>query len=261
MRHAKAGDHTARRVRELAPWFQNMTLGGVETASDHFLGDYPRMKWEGFAHVLPDDLEGRSVLEIGCNAGFYAIEMKRRGAGDVVAIDHDEHYLEQARFAARECGQDIDFRNMSVYEIARLRRRFDLVLFMGVFYHLRHPLLALDLIHEHVADDMLLFQSLSRGSGNSEPVAEDHSMDEWEVFDRYDFPKLHFIEQRYAGDPTNWFIPNAAAMEALLRTSGFQVEAHPEREVYLCRKTERPAFVEPPPGAFPVSPSGRETCG
>jgi tRNA (mo5U34)-methyltransferase len=247
MRHTEARDATARQVRDLGPWFQNMTIGGVQTAPDHFLGNYPQDKWEGFAHVLPADLQGRSVLEIGCNAGFYAIEMKLRGAGEVVAIDHDERYLEQARFAARERGQDIDFRNMSVYEIARLQRRFDLVLFMGVFYHLRHPLLALDLIHEHVADDLLLFQSLSRGSGEILPVAEDYPISEWDTFDRHDFPKMHFVERRYAGDPTNWFIPNAAAMEAMLRSAGFQPEARPEREVYLCRKVERQPYVERPP--------------
>jgi tRNA (mo5U34)-methyltransferase len=244
---ANARSDTARRVQELGPWFQNMKIGGIETAPDHLLGNYPQTKWKGFEHVLPDDLQGRSVLEIGCNAGFYAIEMKRRGAGEVVAIDHDARYLAQARLAAREFEQEIDFRTMSVYEIAQLRRRFDLVLFMGVFYHLRHPLLALDLIHEHVADDLLLFQSLSRGSGSAEPVAEDQPISEWDVFDRYDFPKLHFIENRYAGDPTNWFIPNTAAMESMLRSSGFTLEARPEREVYLCRKTRRPTFVETPP--------------
>lgn len=236
-----------RQVQELGPWFQNMTIGGIQTAPDHFLGDYPQAKWKGFAHVLPNDLQGRSVLEIGCNAGFYAIEMKRRGAGEVVAIDHDARYLKQARFAAKEGGQDIDFRQMSIYDVARLQRRFDLVLFMGVFYHLRHPLLALDLIHEHVADDLLLFQSLSRGSESVSPIAEDYPITHWEIFDQYDYPKLHFVEHRYAGDPTNWFIPNAAAMEGLLRSSGFQVEAQPEREVYLCRKVKRPAAVEPPP--------------
>ncbi len=240
-------DDTARRVRELGPWFQNMKIGGIQTAPDHFLGDYPQNKWEGFAHVLPEDLEGRSVLEIGCNAGFYALEMKRRGAGEVVAIDHDERYLEQARLAARERGQQIDFRKMSVYQVAQLRRRFDLVLFMGVFYHLRHPLLALDLIHEHVADDLLLFQSLSRGAGSVRPVAKDYPISEWEVFDRHDFPRLHFIEHSYAADPTNWFVPNTAAMEAMLRSSGFELQAHPEREVYLCRKVRRPPFIEPPP--------------
>jgi tRNA (mo5U34)-methyltransferase len=60
-------------------------------------------------------------------------------------------------------GQEIEFRKLSVYDVGQLGERFDLVIFMGVLYHLRHPLLALDLIHEHVADDLLLFQSMQRG--------------------------------------------------------------------------------------------------
>ena len=74
-----------RRVRELGPWFHNIDLGGVQTAPDHFLGDYPAVKWQRFAHAIPRDLTGRTVLDIGCNGGFYAIEMKRRGAERVVA--------------------------------------------------------------------------------------------------------------------------------------------------------------------------------
>ena len=78
-----------RRVEELGPWFHNLDLNGVRTAPDHFLGDYPAVKWRRFAHALPKDLRGRTVLDIGCNGGFYAIEMKRRGADRVVAVDAD----------------------------------------------------------------------------------------------------------------------------------------------------------------------------
>ncbi|ANK87838.1 methyltransferase domain-containing protein (plasmid) [Rhizobium sp. N6212] len=49
-----------------------MRFGEIETAPDHFLGDYPAFKWEGFKHVVPKDLQGRSVLDISCNAGFYS---------------------------------------------------------------------------------------------------------------------------------------------------------------------------------------------
>jgi tRNA (mo5U34)-methyltransferase len=76
-----------RRVRELGPWFHNMDLGGVLTAPEHFLGDYPAVKWRGFAHAIPADLSGKTALDVGCNAGFYSIEMKRRGADRVVGID------------------------------------------------------------------------------------------------------------------------------------------------------------------------------
>src|SRR5438105_1992817 len=131
-----------RRVTELGNWFQNMDLNGVATAPNHFLGDYPAIKWRKFAHVIPEDLRGRTVLDVGCNAGYYSIEMKRRGADRVVAIDHDPAYLAQARYAAEINGADIEFRQLDVYSLGQLNERFDLVLFMGVLYHLRHPLLA-----------------------------------------------------------------------------------------------------------------------
>ncbi|ARQ12302.1 SAM-dependent methyltransferase protein (plasmid) [Rhizobium etli] len=237
-----------QRISELGPWFQNMRFGEIETAPDHFLGDYPAFKWEGFKHVVPKDLEGCSVLDIGCNAGFYALEMKRRNAGRVLGIDSDPRYLKQARFAADHFGLDVEFRQMSVYEVSKLGERFDLVLFMGVLYHLRHPLLALDLLYEHVVADLMLFQCLQRGEERIAKLGEDYDFSEWKIFDRSDFPKLFFVEERFAADPTNWFIPNKAAVEAMLRSSGFVIEANPEREVYLCRRGRRPYKVEPPPG-------------
>ena len=226
----------ARRIAELGPWFHNLRIDGVQTAPDHFLGDYPSFKWQGFRHVVPEDLSGRTVLDIGCNAGFYALEMARRGADRVVAIDSDARYLRQARFAAERAGARIEFAQMSVYEVARLGERFDLVLFMGVLYHLRHPLLALDLLHEHAVSDLMLFQCMQRGSDAVAPVAENHGFDDWSPFAREDWPVLYFIENRYADDPTNWFVPNRAGAEALLRSAGFRILEHPEREVYLCRR-------------------------
>src|SRR5262249_34105431 len=153
-------------------------------------GDYPNNKWRHFSHEIPEDLRGKSVLDIGCNAGFYSIEMKRRGADRVLGIDSDETYLAQARFAARANGAAIEFRRISVYRVAELRERFDLVLFLGVLYHLRHPLLALDLLHEHVVADTLVFQSLLRGSPDANPIEEDYPFSENAVFERPDFPEM-----------------------------------------------------------------------
>src|SRR5262249_29204455 len=160
------------RVHELGDWFHNLELGGVHTAPDHFLGDYPNVKWRRFAHALPKDLHGWTVLDVGCNAGFYALEMKRRGAARVLALATEERYLEQARFAAEVSHLPLELRRMSVFEVANLGERFDLVLFMGVLYHLRHPLLALDLLHDHAVGELLVFQSMQRGSEDVEPLEE-----------------------------------------------------------------------------------------
>jgi tRNA (mo5U34)-methyltransferase len=228
-----------RRVRELGEWFHNIDLRGVQTAPQHFLGDYPAVKWRRFAGALPADLSGMSVLDIGCNAGFYSIELKKRGASRVVGIDSDEDYLAQARFAAEVSGMDLELRMLSVYDLGTLKERFDIVLFLGVFYHLRHPLLALDLIHEHVARDLLVFQSMQRGSSEIEALEEDYPFGEVDVFDRPGFPRVHFIERRYCGDQTNWWVPNRACSEALLRSAGFEILARPEEEVFICRWRER----------------------
>src|SRR5437868_3931819 len=162
------------RVRALGDWFHNIDILGVQTAPNHFLGDYPNVKWQRFERAIPADLRGKTVLDIGCNAGFYSIEMKRRGADRVLGIDFDERYLAQAKLASEALGVSIELRQLSVYDVHKLGEKFDIVLFLGVLYHLRHPLLALDLIHEHVARDLFVFQSLQRGSEAVDPLADDY---------------------------------------------------------------------------------------
>jgi tRNA (mo5U34)-methyltransferase len=227
-----------QRVTELGEWFHNLDLGGVQTAPDHFLGDYPQIKWQQFSFAIPEDLTGKSVLDVGCNAGFYSIQMKLRGAARVVAIDTDEKYLAQARFAAKVSNAEIEFRNLSVYRVQELREQFDLVLFMGVLYHLRHPLLALELLHEYVVADLLVAQSLLRGSKEHMNFPRDFPFWEQQIFERDAFPRMYFVENRFANDPTNWWIPNRACFEAMLRSAGFEITAHPEDEVFICRRTE-----------------------
>ena len=240
------------RIQEIGPWFHNLRLKGIQTAPEHFLGDYPEVKFASFRRVVPEDLSGMTVLDIGCNAGFYSMEMKRRGADRVVGIDTDPRYLYQARFAAEVNDIDIEFRQMPVWDIGALNEKFDLVIFMGVLYHLRHPLLALDLIHEHVARDLLLFQSMQRGSRDLIPIDNDYEITASAPFDKPEYPRMHFIEHRYSHDETNWWVPNRAGAEAMLRPSGFVIEAQPEAEVYLCRW--RPVIV-PADGPHCVYPA------
>lgn len=227
------------QVDLLGPWFQNIDLRGVPTAPNHFLGDYPRCKWQHFSEALPHDLRGKTVLDIGCNAGFYSLEMKRRGAARVVGIDSDPGYLAQARFAADVMGADIEYRQLDVYDVGQLGETFDLVIFMGVLYHLRHPLLALDLLWEHVVRDTLVFQSLMRGSSDIFIPEPDYPFSNAEPFSQTGYPVMYFVEQSYSHDPTNWWIPNRACVEALLRTAGFVIQDRPESEVYICKRGER----------------------
>ncbi len=258
--HADRGAALRARVEDLGPWFQNIDLGhGIQTAPEHFLGDYPAFKFRRFADVLPAELGGASVLDIGCNAGFYSIEMKKRGADRVLGIDSDERYLAQARLASEALGFDnIEYRQHSVYDVGALGETFDWVIFMGVLYHLRHPLLALDLIREHVAGDRMLFQTMQQGTDAVLKVPEDHPFHQPgtnrppDYFDNPAYPKLHFIEREFAHDWTNWWAPNAACSEAMLRAAGFAIEAQPEPEVYLCRAAPVPYAERGPMAAYPA---------
>ena len=228
-----------RKIAELGPWFHNLHLpDGTQTAPAHPLGDFPSTLWKGISPHLPEDLTGWNVLDIGCNAGFYCFELARRGAR-CTGIDVDEHYLRQARWAAEKFGleQSVSFHRGQVYSLAYTKKVYDLVLFMGLFYHLRHPLLAQDIVAQKVKK-MMVFQTLTMPEEKVYVPEKDLGFNDREKMLTPGWPKMAFIEKSLAGDPTNWWAPNHAAVEAMLRSSGFHVKriAH---EVYLCI----PAFV------------------
>jgi tRNA (mo5U34)-methyltransferase len=232
-----AGARSAQReIDNLAPWFHNLHLpGGLQTHPEHELGgDFPSFKWHQIEPFVPKDLTGWRVLDVGCNAGFYSFELARRG-GSVVAIDVDPHYLAQARWAAGKMGLDrqVEFRQMQVYELARGTEHFDLIWFMGVFYHLRYPLLALDLLAQRTRR-LLMFQTLTI-PGDSVYGAADCAIDDRTPLLESGWPRMAFIEHRLANDPTNWWAPNHAGVQAMLRSSGLRVIARPGHEMYLCR--------------------------
>ncbi|MFP4012754.1 MAG: TIGR04290 family methyltransferase [Chitinispirillaceae bacterium] len=226
-----------QEIRELRPWFHNLHLpDGIQTVPDHPLGDFPLFKWRQIEPYIPGDLDGWNVLDIGCNAGFYSIELARRGAR-VTAIDIDEHYLAQARWAAGKFGvqNQIDFRLMQVYDLSRMGETFDLVWFMGVFYHLRYPLLALDVVSRRT-EKMMVFQTLTMPGEEEYDDQKDIELFNREVMLQSGWPKMAFIEKKLAGDPTNWWAPNHGAIEAMLRSCGFMVTERPAHETYICKK-------------------------
>jgi tRNA (mo5U34)-methyltransferase len=230
----------------LGPWFHNLHLpDGTQTAPDHFLGgDFPTFKWKAVARSIPRRLTGWRVLDVGCNAGFYSFELAKRGAS-VLGIDVDERYLAQARWACDrfKLERQVSFMQMEVYEIARLREKFDLVWFMGVFYHLRYPLLALDLLAQRTRR-LLMFQTLTMPGDSVYATRADYDIEDRTPFLETGWPKMAFVEKRFSGDPTNWWVPNHAGIEAMLRSSGLRVKARPGHEMYLCEPHRRSARLQ-----------------
>ena len=224
------------QVSALGPWFHDLELQGVRTAPDHPLGNFLEHLWATVEPAFPSDMTGSTVLDIGCNAGFYTFKLAERGAR-VTGIDHDPHYLKQARFAADLLGHDVELLEMEAYDVRNLGRRFDYVLFMGVLYHLRYPLMGLDRVREVVGERMV-FQTMVRGSLERMEAAEDYPFEEESIFDDPRFPRLYFLEHRYAGDPTNWWVANESGAAALLRAAGFTIEEHAGPGVYFCSLNE-----------------------
>jgi tRNA (mo5U34)-methyltransferase len=211
----------------LGPWFHNLHLDDGRVTRDQLtqeLGDFPAWKWRELEPHLPRDLAGRRALDIGCNAGFYSFELAKRGA-EVLGLDHDPHYLRQAEWARGQTDVTpgaVTFKQGDVYDLLATDECWDLILFQGVFYHLRYPLLALDAVADRLSPGgRIIFQSLTMpGDPPDADPPTDRPLNERQPMLDADFPKLAFIEHRWANDRTNWFAPNAAAVEAMLRSTG-----------------------------------------
>jgi len=227
-------------IQQLGPWFHNLHLpGGVQTAPNHALGDFPAFKWRDLENSIPANLTGWNVLDVGCNAGYYSLELAKRGA-NVLGIDVDPHYLRQAEWAARQLGLEdrITLQQMQVYDVARLDQQFDLIWYMGVLYHLRYPLLSLDILSQKTKR-MMVFQTLTMPGEDTKETPFDFGIDERAQLQEPHWPKMAFIEKRMAGDPTNWWAPNHACIEAMLRSCGLRVTQRPGHEMYICEVDEQ----------------------
>lgn len=221
-------DRLRTRMQELGPWFHNFEIardvwtnpgGGFPGA------DYPAVRWQ---HVRPwmGDLSGKSCLDVGCSSGFFSLKAKELGASSVLGVDSGEQIraIEQARYAAEVLALPATFDTISAYDLARLDQRFDTVFFFGVFYHLRHPLVALEAIRA-VCTGSLFFQTITTPNGRKNQeldrrVTDNVQFNSREMLDDR-FPSMQFVEGQLAGDASCWFIPNVQAVAAMLRACGF----------------------------------------
>jgi tRNA (mo5U34)-methyltransferase len=104
---------------------------------------------------------------------------------------------------------------------------------MGVLYHLRHPLLALDAVAASVRR-LLVIQTLTMPGDERTESPADLDLDARGALLDPGWPKMAFIERSLAGDATNWWAPNASCVEAMARSAGLRIEARPAHEVWLC---------------------------
>jgi tRNA (mo5U34)-methyltransferase len=175
---------------------------------------------------LPEDLTGMRVLDIGARDGFYTFEAERRGAAEVIALDNMPPTETGFAIAAELLGSKATYLVENVYSLDPDRYgRFDLVLFLGVIYHLRHPLLALDRIFDVCAPGAsLLLETHMIDEGL---VDEDGAFHRLDAFSAHltQFPLCQYYPgDRLAKDFTCQWAPNRVALDGWLRGAGFEPE-------------------------------------
>jgi tRNA (mo5U34)-methyltransferase len=230
------------RLADLGWWYHNIDLGhGIWTNPNDPMAYNPETRWDLIERYIPHNLAGKTVLDLGCNSGYFSLMMKKRGADRVLGIDMRDHWIKQATFLAEVYKLDVDFRVDDVYHFCLTNRElFDYVLFLGLFYHLRHPLLVLD----HVAAitrGFLYLVSVVRGyvGGGELHIQNNYSRHEQDVFKHEAFPKMFFIEKCYNNDSSNWWFPNEPGLLAVLRSAGFEVADRPAEDTFVCKPVRK----------------------
>src|SRR5262245_947917 len=227
-------DALQHTIAKLGPWYHDIEIA-PQVSTKPVNKQYMANRWGFLKPFVPDDLTGKSVLDIGCNAGFFSFEMKKRNAARVVGVDIMPHVLAQARFLSHWFKQPIELRELGVYDIESLGQ-FDVVVFIGVLYHLRHPLYALEKVAS-VCKETMFLQSLLRGDDRDFEPAENYPFDEKGVFERPEFPHMYFIEKSFNGDESNWWVPNHSCLKAMARAAGFRrIEESGHPELVICKK-------------------------
>jgi 2-polyprenyl-3-methyl-5-hydroxy-6-metoxy-1,4-benzoquinol methylase len=188
-------------------YYQNIVISDrtgktLQTPGTHMTSVVmPMLERSGF----PRSLTGQTVLDIGCNAGFYAVSSWLRGATHVVGLDHQPHYINQALLMRDILGlkeSDIELRVADGHGLSPESEKFDFVVNTGVVYHLQNPMDFLRKVSGVTRHTMYL---------ESEMLTD-------AKFTEYAW----FIEREYGRDPSNWWIYGPKCLERMARAAGFE---------------------------------------
>jgi 2-polyprenyl-3-methyl-5-hydroxy-6-metoxy-1,4-benzoquinol methylase len=200
-------DQIKERVAQLDKdpgWYQNIDLkNGVQTKTRKVWGeelDHPKIRWKAVEPGFPESFTGKSVLDVGCNAGFFSFVAAERGAGYVCGIDANEKYIAQARFANEIRGDNVDFRALRIQQLPSLNRKFDITICIGLLYHLGDIYGAIKSISA-MTTEMAIVESAIHPDDNELPLVR--------------------VATQEGKLPGVWH-PNIAALEALFKLCGFK---------------------------------------
>jgi tRNA (mo5U34)-methyltransferase len=213
-------------IASFPSWYHRIYLGdGVWTLGGR---GFHEDVWAQFSKALPANLGGRSVIDVGSNAGYFSVETKRRGAGRVLGIEFIDMYLQQARRIREIWDVDVEYRQSDAHTLSGMQERFDLVVFAGILYHLKNPLQVLEDLGR-ICDDAILLETEAIPDDPRNGVVVRQGVPAVPEFKRKGM--MAFIERdELNGDGSNWWVPDVECVMGMLRTAGF---VHLSRPVFL----------------------------
>lgn len=209
-------DARRRRVQALPLWMHTIDLGDGLATPGAWTDEDQAPKLEALDEI---DFTGKRVLDIGCLDGLFAFEAERRGASEVYATDlvsqvtpSREPYFRLAHELLRSRARYSP--DMSVLDVGLLGvSDFDVVLYLGVYYHLRDPLLSFARLRTVMRNGAIL-------------LVEGQVIDDSEVYARF------FYREHYLGDRSNWWIPTIPCLSQWVESSFFEIEQE-YRQTYV----------------------------
>lgn len=214
----------------LKPWHHLVYVHGIPTKIESAWGeplDHPLALWKKIKPCLPV-LHDKKILDVGCNDGFFVFKCRQLGASSVLGVEVSPHFYNHAVLLNKilRLG-NCEFKLLSAYDIEPSLGSFDITLLLGVFYHLKNPLKALEKISA-VTTELLILESAIRNSNIDIANRKNGVMGE---------PMMEFVNQpTEAQEPgPNWWIPNTECLCSIMQFCGFS-------SVEVCDE-----YILPPP--------------
>jgi len=229
-------EEVEQQMQSLGWWYLHFSFpNGVRTGTGQEPGYDAETRWNLIKPFVPEELKGKTVLDLGGNCGYFSIQMKLRGAERCVLVDPFVEFLRQADFAAEQFNVELELVNQDAHVYClTTEERFDYVLFLGLLYHLKYPGLVLDRLAEMTKERIYIQSNVIGGEDQDYVYKPDYQRyTEDSLLENPAYPKLIFVEDLYNGDATNWWFPNYNALAAMVRSAGLKIVDRPHPHIIV----------------------------
>jgi len=217
--NSPAREEIQERINAFNFWYHRIYLGkGVYTLDRPA---YHEGVWNRLNEILPEDFGGASVLDVGCNAGYFCLQAKLRGAGRVTGLESYPDWFRQARLCKEIWNLDADYLPLDAHQLSEIKESYQIVVFTGILYHLKNPLMVLEEVGRICQDAVIVESEIIP----THPVGKVYvrlGPPGTEKFTECSTGFMKFIEKDELGnDGSNWWVPDTECVCAMLRTAGF----------------------------------------